>query len=177
MAQPWLVKGLGGLAVTDGRVSEGLPGLTFRPMADLDLTAVMAVEEMSYSHPWTLDIFRDCLRAGYHCWVLQVGERLVGHGVMSIAVGECQILNLCVHPDWQGRQLGRRLLRRLLAIARQLQADTAFLEVRRSNHAAIHVYLAEGFCETGLRRNYYPKGQGREDAILMAKPLLTPPAI
>jgi ribosomal-protein-alanine N-acetyltransferase len=62
-------------------------------------------------------------------------------------------------------------LRRLLAIARQRNADTAFLEVRRSNGAAIHLYQAEGFCEVGLRRGYYPKGQGREDAILMAKPL------
>ncbi len=158
--------------MSGGDASEGQLGLTFRPMADEDLTAVMAVEVEGYSHPWSQDIFRDCLRAGYHCWVLQVGERLVGHGVMSVAVGECQILNLCVHPDWQGRQFGRRLLRRLLAIARQRQADTAFLEVRRSNHPAIHLYQAEGFCETGLRRNYYPKGQGREDAIIMAKPLV-----
>lgn len=162
--------------VSDRDAAASQPGLTFRPMTDPDLPAVMAVEVEGYSHPWRQDIFRDCLRAGYHCWVLQVGERLVGHGVMSVAVGECQILNLCVHPDWQGRQFGRRLLRRLLAIALQRKADTAFLEVRRSNHAAIHLYQAEGFCEVGLRRNYYPKGQGREDAILMAKPLLGSPA-
>jgi ribosomal-protein-alanine N-acetyltransferase len=147
------------------------PGLTFRLMRDTDVPEVLAVEEASYLHPWSKDIFHDCLRAGYHCWVLQVGDHLVGHGVMSLAVGECQILNLCVHPDWQGQQFGRRLLRRLLAIARQRNADTAFLEVRRSNGAAIHLYQAEGFCEVGLRRGYYPKGQGREDAILMAKPL------
>ena len=79
---------------------------------------------------------------------------------------------VAVHPDWQGRHLGRRLLRRLLAIARQRGADTAFLEVRRSNRTAIHLYQTEGFCETGLRRGYYPAAQGREDAILMAKPLL-----
>lgn len=162
--------------VSDRDAAASQPGLTFRPMTDPDLPAVMAVEVEGYSHPWSQDIFRDCLRAGYHCWVLQVGERLVGHGVMSVAVGECQILNLCVHPDWKGRQFGRRLLRRLLAIALQCKADTAFLEVRRSNHAAIHLYQAEGFCEVGLRRNYYPKGQGREDAILMAKPLLGSPA-
>lgn len=162
--------------VNDREVAASQPGLTFRPMADPDITAVMAVEVQAYPHPWSQEIFRDCLRAGYHAWVLQVSDRLVGHGVMSIAVGECQILNLCVHPDWQGRQFGRRLLRRLLAIAHQRQADTAFLEVRRSNHAAIHLYQAEGFCEVGLRRNYYPKGQGREDAILMAKPLLGSPA-
>lgn len=147
-------------------------GLTFRRMADADLPGVMAVEEAGYSHPWSRRIFQDCLGAGYHCWVLQVGTDLVGHGVMSLAAGECEILNLCVHPDWRGRHLGRRLLRRLLAIARQRGADTAFLEVRRSNRAAINLYQTEGFCEIGLRRGYYPAAQGREDALLMAKPLL-----
>ena len=162
--------------MTDGR-EQGVVGvvaplgLTFRPMDTPDLGSVMAVEVAGYSHPWSREIFRDCLRAGYHCWVLQVGDRIRGHGIMSVTLGECEILNLCVHPDWQGRQFGRRLLRRLLAIARQQGADTAFLEVRRSNQAAIRLYQAEGFCEVGLRRNYYPKGQGREDAILMAKPI------
>jgi len=146
-------------------------GLTYRRLDDRDLARVLVVERLAYSHPWSQEIFNDCLRAGYHCWVMDVAEQLVGHGVMSVAAGECQILNLCIHPDWQGRRFGRRLLRRLLAIARQQRADTAFLEVRRSNEAAIHLYQAEGFCEVGLRRGYYPKGQGREDAILMARSL------
>jgi len=146
-------------------------GLTFRPMDGPDLAAVMAVEVAAYPHPWSREIFQDCLRAGHHCWVLQVDDRIQGHGIMSVAAGECEILNLCVHPDWQGRQFGRRLLRRLLAIASQRGADTAFLEVRRSNQAAIRLYQAEGFCEVGLRRNYYPKDRGREDAILMARAL------
>ena len=55
---------------------------------------------------------------------------LVGHAVMSAAVGECHLLNLCVHPDWQGRGLGRRMLLRLFSIGRANNADTAFLEVR-----------------------------------------------
>lgn len=146
--------------------------LIFRLMVDEDLPRVLVVEEAGYSHPWSARIFQDCLGAGFHCWVLQVGTDLVGHGVLSLAAGECEILNLCVHPDWQGRHLGRRLLRRLLAIARQRGADTAFLEVRRSNRAAIHLYQTEGFCEIGLRRGYYPSARGREDAVLMAKPLL-----
>lgn len=165
-----VAKGAGGT----GRVPAGPApmGLTFRLMVDEDLAGVMAVEEAGYSHPWSRRIFQDCLGAGYHCWVLQVGTDLVGHGVMSLAAGECEILNLCVHPDWRGLHLGRRLLRRLLAIARQGGADTAFLEVRRSNRAAIALYQAEGFCETGLRRGYYPTMRGREDAVLMAMPLL-----
>jgi ribosomal-protein-alanine N-acetyltransferase len=90
---------------------------------------------------------------------------------MSIAAGECHLLNLCVHPDWQGRQFGRKLLRWLLSIARRQNADTAFLEVRRSNRAAIALYETEGFGEVGIRRGYYPHKEGREDAIIMARPL------
>ncbi len=140
-------------------------------MADDDLPSVLAVEEAGYEHPWTLGIFRDCLRVGYCCWVCQLGEQVIGHGVMSVAAGECHILNICVHPDWQGHGLGRKVLQRLLGIGRQHHADTAFLEVRVSNRAAIELYLSSGFNEVGLRKGYYPNTRGREDALVFAKDL------
>ena len=167
-------------------MSPSTPGAGFalRPMYEADLPAVLAVETTAYPYPWTEGIFRDCLRVGYHCLVAQptpgpgvtfaqaVPAPLVGHAVMSAAVGECHLLNLCVHPDWQGRGLGRRMLLRLFAIGRANNADTAFLEVRASNRGAIALYASEGFCEVGLRRGYYPAGNRREDAIVMARPLL-----
>jgi ribosomal-protein-alanine N-acetyltransferase len=147
------------------------PEIAFRPMRDPDLPAVMEVERAAYPHPWSEAIFRDCLRVGYCCWLAMVDRQIVGHGVMSIAAGECHVLNICIHPDWQGRQLGRKILRRLLSIARRHNADTAFLEVRGSNRAAIALYETEGFGEVGIRRGYYPHKEGREDAIIMARPL------
>ncbi|AGA90200.1 ribosomal-protein-alanine acetyltransferase [Thioflavicoccus mobilis 8321] len=149
------------------------PAARLRPMVGEDLPAVMRVERAAYPFPWTEGIFRDCLKVGYCCWVAERREELIGHGVMSAAVGECHILNVCVHPDWQGHQLGRMLLRKLLVLGRRHQADTAFLEVRPSNDAAIRLYVAEGFCEVGRRRAYYPAAKGKEDAIIMAKPLLS----
>ncbi len=147
------------------------PLLRLRPMVEDDLEAVMAVEEAGYSHPWTLGIFRDCLQVGYCCWVYQLDEHIIGHGVMSVAAGECHILNVCVHPRWQGQGLGRRILQRLLNIGRQHHADTAFLEVRTSNRAAIDLYLSSGFNEVGLRKGYYPGAHGREDALVFARDL------
>ena len=148
------------------------PGVALRPMRHVDISAVMAVETAAYPYPWTEGIFRDCLRVGYCCWVAALRKEIIGHGVMSVAAGECHILNLCIHPDWQGRRLGRKLLRRLLAIARSHGADTAFLEVRASNHGAIALYEQEGFCEAGMRRGYYPADNNvREDAVIMARPL------
>ncbi|MBK1718577.1 ribosomal protein S18-alanine N-acetyltransferase [Thiocystis violacea] len=143
-------------------------GLMLRPMREEDLAAVIEVERAAYPFPWTDEIFQDCLRVGYGCWVGEIDAAIVAHGIMSVAVGECHIFNLCVHPDWQQRGLGRQMLRHLLALALKRKAETAFLEVRASNQGARALYVSEGFCEIGVRRNYYPTRKGREDATLFA---------
>jgi ribosomal-protein-alanine N-acetyltransferase len=147
------------------------PGFNLRRMGDQDIEAVVDCERAAYEFPWSADIFRDCLRVGYNCWVMEQGDLIVGHGIMSIGVGECHVLNLCVHPRWQRMGVGRRLLRRLLALARSKGADTAFLEVRVSNLLARALYGSEGFCEIGERRGYYPARNGREDAVVLARTL------
>lgn len=147
------------------------PGFNLRPMRDQDVEAVLVSERAAYEFPWSAVIFSDCLRVGYNCWIVEVGRLVVGHGIMSIGAGECHVLNLCVHPKWQGMGLGRRLLRRLLALARTKGADTAFLEVRVSNRLARALYASEGFCEIGERRGYYPARNGREDAVVLARAL------
>ena len=119
-----------------------------------------------------MGILRDCLRVGYDCQVALLGKQVVGHAVLSRAVGEAHLLNLCVAPQQQGHGIGRRLLRRMLRLARDGNADTVFLEVRVSNELARRLYESEGFCEIGQRRNYYPhEREGREDAAVYAKPL------
>ncbi|WP_078120749.1 ribosomal protein S18-alanine N-acetyltransferase [Thiosocius teredinicola] len=143
-----------------------------RPMGAEDLDAVLVVEHNAYTHPWSVGIMRDCLRVGYSCWVCEVGNELVGHAVMSVAIGEAHLLNICVDPQWQGRGVGRRLLRRMFRIARERDADTMFLEVRDTNLGARGLYESEGFGEIGRRRDYYPAIRGREDAIVYAKAIL-----
>lgn len=147
------------------------PLFKLRPMRVDDLTSVMAVELRAYPHPWTEGIFRDCLRVGYQCWVAELGSELVGYSVMSVAVGEAHVLNLCIAPERHGQGLGRRLLRRMLRLAAEQHADTAYLEVRESNLPARALYESLGFTQVGQRRDYYPDGDGREDAAVYAKTL------
>lgn len=138
-------------------------------MRQVDLPQVLAIEELVYPFPWTLGIFQDCLRVGYCCWLLELDQVVLGYGVMSVVIDESHILNLCIHPDWQSRGLGRKLIQRLFTIARQHAAETAFLEVRESNRAALSLYQRLGFVEIGRRRDYYPSiGNGREDALVMS---------
>lgn len=152
---------------------DGLHGVSLRPMRDSDLDAVMRIETRAYPFPWTLGIFRDCLRAGYPMWVQERDGAIVGYGVLSIAAGEAHVLNLCTAPDCEGQGLGRRMLQALLRIARSGGAQRVFLEVRPSNPRAIALYDRSGFHEIGRRPRYYPApGNGREDAIVMAMELL-----
>jgi len=142
--------------------------LEARPMRDEDVGAVCAIEKEAYAYPWTAGIFRDCMRVGYWCRVFEQCGVIDAYGILSLAAGECHILNLCVRADVQGRGIGRKVLMHMLAYARQQGTDTAFLEVRPSNSAAIRLYRDFGFNEVGLRKRYYPATSGREDAIVMA---------
>jgi ribosomal-protein-alanine N-acetyltransferase len=148
----------------------------FRPMRQADVPLVAAMEQRAYEFPWTPGIFRDCLGAGYACWVAESDVGLMGYGVLSVGADEAHLLNLCVDPGWQGHGLGRRLLKRMVDLARWHMADRVFLEVRPSNPHAIALYASEGFLRIGQRPRYYPARDGREDAIVMALELAVPGA-
>lgn len=152
-------------------VPKPLPG-RIRPMTASDLKEIMAIEWRAYPFPWTEQIMVDCLRAGYCCRVLPDGGRIEAYGVLSVAAGEANLLNLCVRPESQRTGLARGLLAHLLELAQVQGAQTVFLEVRPSNVRALRLYQAAGFCEVGRRRNYYPGARGREDALVMAKELM-----
>lgn len=139
-----------------------------RPMLPADIPAVMVLEQAGHAYPWTEGIMRDNLASGYHCHVLERGGVILGFGVVQVAVGEAHLLNICIDRSRQGKGLGRELLVFLSEAARQAGADTMFLEVRPSNTRAVALYQGFGFNEIGLRRNYYPAPEGREDALMMA---------
>jgi ribosomal-protein-alanine N-acetyltransferase len=77
-----------------------------RRMQLADLPEVLRNELGGYTYSWTEGIFRDCLRNGQECWLLMCGDQNVGHGILSVAAGEAHLLNVCVHPDFQGNGFG-----------------------------------------------------------------------
>jgi ribosomal-protein-alanine N-acetyltransferase len=146
----------------------------FRAMRASDLDLVVRNEKLAYEHPWTKRIFIDCLRSGYQCWVMANKDKIVAHGVMSVAIGECHLLTLCVHPDFQRKGYGRKLFVMLLERAVKLDASVCFLEVRSSNNEALTLYQSLGFTQIGERKGYYPAIEGREDALILSRLLPLP---
>ena len=143
------------------------PVTQLRAMRVEDLDTVSAMESASYEFPWSLGIFRDCVKTGHPCWVLCVDDAIVGYGILSMGADEAHVLNICIGPEWRSRGLGRHLLGRLVDIARWNGAQRIFLEVRPSNPLAKLLYESAGFSEIGRRPRYYPARDGREDAIVM----------
>lgn len=149
------------------RSEAAAPRVALRPMQEPDIPAVATLEAAAYQFPWSEGIFRDCLRVGYTCRVVEVAATVVGYGIMSMGAGEAHILNLCIRADLRNRGIGRRVLAYLLERARAAGMLEAFLEVRPSNVAAIRLYQAAGFEQVGVRRGYYQAVGGREDAAVL----------
>ena len=151
------------------------PALEIRPMHELDVPVVVAIERSAYQFPWSEGIFRDCLRVGYICRLAEVGGEIAGYGIMSIGAGEAHILNVCVRDEYRGRGIARKLLLYLVERARSAGMYEAYLEVRPSNTIAARLYHSLGFEQVGLRRGYYQATNGREDAVVLRRALTPDP--
>ena len=142
-------------------------GVVLRAMARDDIRAVAAVEAACQYTPWRPQQFIECLESGYCCHVLERDGQVVAFQVLSAVLDESHLLNIAVAPAMQRRGLARALLLHGMEWARQQGATGLYLELRRSNSAARHLYEQLGFEEIGFRRDYYRAPAGREDAILM----------
>jgi ribosomal-protein-alanine N-acetyltransferase len=145
--------------------------MILREMIEADLGAVLHIEREVHAHPWTLGNFSDALRSGYQCKVFESAGVVMGYAVMMLAVDEAELLDIAIDKGHQRKGMGRKLLEAMLSLARHENMRRMVLEVRASNQPAIALYRASGFEQIGLRRDYYPAANGREDAILMGKGL------
>jgi len=141
---------------------------SIRLMTDFDLQPVMVIENEAYNFPWTIGIMSDCLKSDYHCYVYEVDCEVRGYIIFSTVLDEMHLLNICIDPVYQNKGYGRQFINWLINFARDKNCKTLYLEVRISNQAAIHLYQNLGFNEIGLRPDYYPAKNGKEDAQLFA---------
>lgn len=143
--------------------------IRIRPMKKIDIKGIHEIEKQVYDFPWSEGVIKDCLIAGYHCWVCEQLDEIFAYGILSVAAaGESHVMNLCVAPAVQKRGYGRKMMQHLIDEARRQDAGLLLLEVRPTNETAIGLYESMGFNEIGRRKDYYPGVNGREDAVMMA---------
>jgi [ribosomal protein S18]-alanine N-acetyltransferase len=135
-----------------------------------DLPQVIAIERRVFPTPWSLAMFvLELSKQSGICLAASMrgadGERrLVGYLICSRYDTVWHVMNVAIDSDYQRRGLASALLAELYERVGDSTARFT-LEVRRSNHVAIHLYEREGFRAAGMRRRYYQ--DNGEDALVM----------
>jgi ribosomal-protein-alanine N-acetyltransferase len=138
-----------------------------RPMTPMDIPEVAAIEVASYPYPWEEKVFQECLNVGYPGWVVEQDGKVQAYLLAMHVLDECHILNIAVAPSARKQGLAKYLLQYLIVQWLQQGVLLIFLEVRKTNLAAIRLYECLGFKQKGERKGYYPTETGeREDALL-----------
>ncbi|MFN3743047.1 MAG: ribosomal protein S18-alanine N-acetyltransferase, partial [Anaerolineales bacterium] len=131
--------------------------IVIRPMRLGDLEAVITIERLSFTLPWSERAYRYELteNAAARLWVAEKEGKVIGMLVLWLVLDEAHIATLAVHPDHRQLGIARQLLLWALHSAWEDGARQAFLEVRESNLAAQHLYRQLGFEISGRRPRYY----------------------
>jgi [ribosomal protein S18]-alanine N-acetyltransferase len=143
-----------------------------RPLRDSDLASVIAMVELLEELPrWPAEFFESLTdhrspvkRIALVAFDPPSGE-LLGFIVASLIPLEAELENIVVAGSSRRRGIGRQLLFELVNKLKSAEIKDLHLEVRASNHAAIGLYNAFGFIESGRRPRYY--SDPVEDAVLM----------
>lgn len=142
-----------------------------RQLTKADLEQVCAIEKKAYSIPWSDKIHADCVESGYPSLVLEQGGAIMGYAIFNYLYDECHLMNIVTDPNFQGLGVASQLIEEMYNYAKQSGMVKVILEVRDSNVVAIEFYHKQGFAEIGLRKNYYKTLKGKEDALVMERPL------
>lgn len=132
-----------------------------------DLDAVLEIERLSFTTPWSRRLFLDELANPNSRIVLAKDDMgvVLGYICFWIVVDEAHILKVVVHPAFRRQGIARRLLSHLLEYAEEKGVNCFALEVRHLNKAAMELYKGFGFEVAGVRKGYY--ADTGEDAVLM----------
>jgi ribosomal-protein-alanine N-acetyltransferase len=95
--------------------------------------------------------------------------RLAGFVLVRFAADEAEILTIAVHSRYRGRGYGRMLMDDVVRRLYRERIATLFLEVERTNRAAVRLYHALGFKVAGERKHYYAEPSAGDGSALVMR--------
>ena len=95
----------------------------------------------------------------------------IGFVLYSLASDQCEILTICVMPEWRRECLATILMQNVIKRVKNIGIKEIFLEVAENNEAARTLYVKQGFKVFGKRDRYYRQKEGRVDALQLSKVL------
>ncbi len=129
------------------------------------LDEIIAIENISFEKPWTRDQIKDDIQANIDSenWVFIEDDKVVGYIFGWIIQNEFHLHNIAVHPNYLRKKIGQKLINHIISRVADQKVNVILLEVSVNNFSARKCYQSLGFIQTGIRKDYYSKG---DDAIL-----------
>lgn len=131
-----------------------------------DLAAVIEIERMSFSTPWSeTSFFNEMKKPKSFLKVAKKGGKVVGYICGGWIIDEGHILDVAVHPEYRRLSIASMLVSLGIERLRKEGCRFVFLEVRSANEPAARMYSKFGFEIIGTRKDYYTSPV--EDAVIM----------
>lgn len=110
----------------------------------------------------------ECI-AQQQCYVALKGGQTLAFAVFRLVLDETELLNIAVDPHFQRQGVAAFFLQAMLAGFSGVRR--CLLEVAVGNQSAIALYRKLGFEQLALRKAYYQRDNGYEDAVIMCRKL------
>jgi ribosomal-protein-alanine N-acetyltransferase len=137
-------------------------------MAEAHVSQIAELEKLCFSAPWSRNSVASELNNPLSLWLVATdGDTVAGYIGSQSVMGEADMMNVAVHPDYRRKGIGKQLVEALVASLKDNGVYSLTLEVRASNEPAISLYDQLGFAQVGRRPNYYR--DPREDALILRK--------
>ena len=139
----------------------------------LEMTAahtgqIAELEKVCFNDPWSESSIASELGNRLSLWLVAVDrDRVVGYVGSQSVLGETDMMNIAVAPDYRRQGIAEKLVTELISGLRQKGNHSLMLEVRASNEPARKLYEKMGFVQMGRRPNYYRNP--KEDADILRK--------
>ena len=138
------------------------------PMDHSHVPQIAELETLCFSDPWSEASIASELSNPLSCWLVAVeGEKLAGYIGSQTVMGETDMMNVAVNPDFRRQGVAQTLILALVEALKARGSHWLMLEVRDSNVPARALYEKLGFAEVGRRKKYYRNP--KEDALILRK--------
>ena len=138
-----------------------------RPAEEDDISRILEIEREAISPPWSHGGLLGEIYSNDTFFALAVMEKTVlGFVILRCSADESELYQIAVDASHRRRGIADMLMKAAMDHSRSCGQLAIYLEVRKSNEAAMNLYKKHGFKKTGQRKGYYT--EPTEDAVIMS---------
>jgi len=147
--------------------------IIIKPATENDIDRIMEIEHDSFTPPWTHgQLLAEIYREDSFFIVALDDDEIVGYAILGTSIDEGQILSIAVVSTARRKGIADLLMYTMITHAKELELESIFLEVRKSNEPAQELYKKHDFEFVRYRENYYTDPD--EDAVVLKRDLEVP---